>query len=274
MIAVNGSPIKIEFFPDNTQRLNVPLSSTKDVIISWKYETDIECLTLYYIVNHFCENYKKVKITLYIDYFPNARMDRVKSSDEIFTLKWFAKFINDLNFDRVVILDPHSNVTPALINNVKIISARTKLINILKYTKFDEIYPGTWNNIYLYYPDKGAYTKYIDQFPEFKYLFGEKVRDWKTGVIQSLEVHNPTNLHPDYRGIIFMIDDICSHGGSLYYSAKALKEKFPKATILSYTSHTENEFPTLQKAFDEGLITKHYTTNSLYKLKNKNIEII
>ena len=71
-----------------------------------------------------------------------------------------------------------------------------------------------------------------------------------------------------------MIDDICSHGGSLYYSAKALKEKFPKATILSYTSHTENEFPTLQKAFDEGLIDRHYTTNSIYNQTNPKIRVI
>ena len=71
-----------------------------------------------------------------------------------------------------------------------------------------------------------------------------------------------------------MIDDICSYGGSLYYSAKALKEKFPKATVLSYTSHTENEFPTLQKAFDEGLIDRHYTTNSIYNQTNPKIRVI
>ena len=31
---------------------------------------------------------------------PNARMDRVKKADEVFTLKWFADFINALHFCR------------------------------------------------------------------------------------------------------------------------------------------------------------------------------
>ena len=61
-----------------------------------------------------------------------------------------------------------------------------------------------------------------------------------------------------------MIDDICSYGGTFYYSAKALKEAFPNSYVNSWATHTENDFPTLQKAFDEELILHHFTTNSLY----------
>ncbi len=48
-------------------------------------------------------------------------MDRVKNSDEVFTLKYFAEFINDLKFDTVEVGDPHSNVSTMLIDNISII---------------------------------------------------------------------------------------------------------------------------------------------------------
>jgi len=70
-----------------------------------------------------------------------------------------------------------------------------------------------------------------------------------------------------------MIDDICSYGGTFYHSAKELKKAFPNTDIYSYSTHTENYFPTLQKAFDEGLIEKHFTTNSLYKIENNKIHV-
>lgn len=46
-------------------------------------------------------------------------MDRVKNPDEVFTLKYFCEFINDLKFDVVYVNDPHSDVSMALLNNVK-----------------------------------------------------------------------------------------------------------------------------------------------------------
>ena len=47
----------------------------------------------------------------------------VKSSDEVFTLKWFAKFLNSLQLDNVKVHDPHSNVSTALIDNIEIVPA-------------------------------------------------------------------------------------------------------------------------------------------------------
>ena len=71
-----------------------------------------------------------------------------------------------------------------------------------------------------------------------------------------------------------MVDDICSYGGTFYYSAKTLKEMFPTSKIYSWTTHTENKFPTLQKAFDEGLIELHFTTDSLYRSQNDKIKVL
>lgn len=45
-------------------------------------------------------------------------MDRVKNKDEVFTLKYFCEFINSLEFDEVTVVDPHSSVSRALLNNL------------------------------------------------------------------------------------------------------------------------------------------------------------
>ena len=70
-------------------------------------------------------------------YIPNARMDRVKNSDEVFTLKYFAEFINDLKFDTVEVLDPHSNVSTALIDNISIIEPTDIILHILETVNSD-----------------------------------------------------------------------------------------------------------------------------------------
>ena len=123
MITVNGEEIKIEHFPDGTQRLNyLPKFYKKDeyVVFSWKYQSDEELVTLIFLVNHLRENGFTGKFILDLDFVPNGRMDRTYNDWEVFTLKYFCKIINDLNFAKVFILDPHSNVTPALINNVDV----------------------------------------------------------------------------------------------------------------------------------------------------------
>lgn len=86
----------------------------KQKAIVWNYESDAEMVVLYYITKHL-KNAGFI-VSLYMPYIPNARMDRVKNNDEIFTLKYFAEFINSLEFEAVYVRDPHSNVSCALIN--------------------------------------------------------------------------------------------------------------------------------------------------------------
>jgi ribose-phosphate pyrophosphokinase len=57
------------------------------------------------------------KFELIMPYIPYARQDRECVEGESFTLKVFTNILNSANFDRVVVLDAHSDVAPALINN-------------------------------------------------------------------------------------------------------------------------------------------------------------
>lgn len=270
MILVNDVNLKIDNFPDATERLKYdPITMGKSInTITWRYEGEFECMTLWFITNHIKNHLPGRPLNLRLVYAPNARYDRVKDSSEVFTLKWFAEFINILRFTNVSILDPHSNVTTALIDRVSVESPKQHIQCVIDTIENNGFMP------VLYFPDEGAMKRYSDMFKDYLFLYGEKKRDWKTGEIQGLNLRgNAEKLESIVNPNFLMIDDICSHGGTFYYSAKTLKEAFPNCYINSWATHTENDFPTLQKAFDEGLIVNHFTTNSLYSHTHNNIKV-
>lgn len=284
MISVNNQIVDVQHFPDRTQHLKAPqpkLASTPtgdklQVVFTWKYENDEELVTLMFLSKHYRDNYPYAQQLLTMWYVPNARMDRVKKSDEVFTLKYFCEIINDLGFDMVTVLDPHSNVTPALLNHVTVDSPKFSITK----TVMDL---GLGNDDYLYFPDEGAYKRYGDLFPGKKnVLIGHKVRDWETGKIQGLRITTPEGYEPDEfqcmgRNVI-MIDDIISYGGTLAYSADKLKELCFEH-IYAYATHTENsvldpEKGTLLKRLNDGTVEFIYTTDSLYSGEHEKIKVL
>ena len=206
----------------------------------------------------------KENIHLYMPYIPNARQDRVKTSEDVFTLKYFAGVINSLGFKSVRVLDPHSSVSEAFIDNI-IIEKPTKLIEdvIEKITKIEGEAPS------MFYPDEGAGKRYSGMIP-LPYASGIKKRDWATGQIKGLDVAGDVDNIEGKN--ILIVDDICSKGGTFYFSAKKLKELGAKNIYLHIT-HCEN---TIFEGdiLTSGLITKIYTTNSILTKKHEIIEII
>ena len=130
MIRINNEILKKEYFPDNTLRVR-KLIKDKDIEIEWLYENDEEMAWLYFITKHIKENKSVNSVILKMPYIPNARMDRVKNKDEVFTLKYFAEFINSLEFDKVIVRDAHSYVSLALINNLLAIFLTLLLLLLL-----------------------------------------------------------------------------------------------------------------------------------------------
>lgn len=289
MIKVNGIEIKNEHFPDGTQRLlDIDIFRLtnryidKEFIFDWKYENDEELITLIYLVNHLRENIYSIKLydfILNLAYVPNARMDRTKSINEVFTLKHFCKLINDLEFDKVVVWDPHSNVCTALLNNVfsaNCMPLINECIDKIEEENFKKRYD--FNEIIYYYPDAGAAKKY-SEIINGKYIYGEKVRDWKTGEIKGLEIKfdRAQDVHLD-NCVILMIDDIISYGGSLYYSTEALKKLNPKK-IYAYVTHAENSVLDKEKGkfiklLEDGSVEKLFTTDSIFTGKHEKIEVL
>ena len=272
MIKINGKPVEIGKFPDGTALLKCeprPYVNSGYAKLSWYYENDREFLALMYIVKHLRAN-SVSGVYLYMPYIPNARMDRVKNSEDVFTLKYFAELLNSLEIDRIEVLDPHSSVSEALINNLMVISPRcyieTVLGNIMpQLRKIHE--PDA--DILMFYPDEGAMKRYSGMV-DIPYAFGIKKRDWKTGTIEGLDVAGAVDQITGKD--ILIVDDICSRGGTFYHSAKKLKELGAKDIYL-YVSHCENTI--LEGELLEGdLIKKVYTTNSIFTKSHEKIEVL
>ena len=272
MIKVNNEIIDIEHFPDGTQRLFLELMrwTPGKYSIDWRYEKEEELSALIYITRHLRNDPSTKLVKLKMSYLPNARMDRIHKREEVFTLKGFADVINWLNFDLVEILDVHSNVTSALINNAIIQTPRPYIRAVIKEIEKDNM------DLILYFPDEGAAKRYSDMFPEYRYCYGEKKRDWDTGKILGLDIKsNGINLSGK---TILMIDDIISYGGSLYYSANTLKEKGVNK-IYAFATHTENsvldrENGTLIKALENNTVERLFTTDSIFSKQHEKITIM
>lgn len=267
MILVDGQEIKLTTFPDNTSSFRFEAVRLIEKLemgrcgIEWRYDGDHECIILWYLVNHIRSTVDEdICICLYLPYIPNARMDRVKNDDEVFTLKWFSNFINALNFHQVVVLDPHSNVATALINNVIVIQPDEliqKVINTIGA-----------NDLLLCYPDEGAAKRY-SELMEAEYIFGIKHRNWRTGKIERLELTDSWKVIGQN---VLIVDDICSRGGTFTYTAKALKEAGAKEIFL-YVSHCENTI--LQgDVLTDGMISRVFTTSSILRASHEKISII
>lgn len=275
MIRVSGEIVKINKFPDGTPRINLDVENIKEdeydgrpcILIDWFYENNDEMFYLMLVKKHLERHLTNVDYYLFMPYIPNARMDRVKNDDEVFTLKYFCDFINSLNFSRVYVLDAHSDVSTALLNNCKNDNPRDYIKDAIRQISDD---------IVLYFPDAGAAKRYSDLFPEIMYCYGEKKRDWKSGKILGLDIRNNGI---DLNGkTVLMIDDIIAYGGSLFYSANALKE-VGVDKIYAYATHTENsildrEKGTLIKSLENNTVERLFTTNSLFSGKHDKITVL
>ncbi len=288
MIYINLKPFEPLHFPDGTQMMldfKVYTSQLRDqgvcTEIYWRYENDEECMRLFYIVNHIKEHDPKAEIILTMPYLPNARMDRTKNVKEVFTLKYFCRFINDLGFARVRVLDPHSEVGVALLDRVEVMT--DALERYINYAIAESEDKSEDSELIVFFPDAGAMKRYRDMKPfrRIEMVYGQKVRNWETGKIEGLEImnkdgHKLDDGNPLSGKSVLMIDDIISYGGTMYYSAKKLKE-LGAEHIFAYATHVENsildpEKGTFIKCLEDGTVEKLYTTDSIYNKKHEKIK--
>jgi ribose-phosphate pyrophosphokinase len=261
MIKVNGEIVKINRFPDNTERLELSKLLIRELIqIDWHYDQGEE-MSLYFITRHIQECKTHKKLVLNMPYVPHARMDRVEGHFNVFTLKYFCDFINSLHFDKVIIKDPHSNVVAALLNNVFIPKLGSTLNAVAK-----KVFSS--RNDILFFPDEGACKRYAGMV-DHPYAFGIKKRDWSTGKIIGLDVHGTI---PEKPFNVLIIDDICSYGGTFLHAARKLKE-LGADKIYLYVTHCENSI-LKGELISSGLLENIYTTDSIFTEKHDLIKVL
>jgi len=206
-----------------------------ELIITQRYNTVADLFDIVLAVNAArIMGFKTIKLVL--PYFPAARQDRVCNEGEPLTIKVFADIINSCNFEEVVILCPHSEVTPALINNVKVLDE----LDYVLQTVQDNINGRHFNIVC---PDAGAgkrvgkivqYLAHNNGHVTFNLIRCEKVRDVKTGELKEFFVQSD-----DLGGYPTLIcDDILSMGGTFVGLGNKLKEK-NCGKLMLFTAHAD-----------------------------------
>lgn len=255
MIIFNGKEIKQEHFGDGTLKALVPETLKRSTFnfnffgnasnienVYWCYDNDSEIFMLQCLVDEIrdCKGIN-CQIELTLPYVPHARQDR-KVSGRFFTLKSFANMLNNMKFDSVKVLDPHSDVCMALIDRCYQMAKPCEVL-----TTSDE-------GVVFMYPDAGAAKKYS---ADSSAIIGNKKRD-KDGNIVSYELLN----FVEGTESVVIVDDICSYGGTFVSAAKALKEKGVK-NISLIVSHCEDN---IEKGEVFNYIDHVYTTDSICHL--------
>jgi ribose-phosphate pyrophosphokinase len=186
---------------------------------------------------------------LVIPYVPFGRQDRVAAHGDCFSLKVFADLINGLRLDRVVVTDPHSDVTTALINNCEVIGQDQVFAPILAGFGYH----------WLVSPDAGAAKKIhkLSTPNTIGVIECSKRRNVRTGEIEGVVVHSEDIEHID----CVIVDDICDGGRTFVEIAKVLRQRRPGRIVLMVT----HGFFTKGLSVFDGLIDEVYTRKGRVK---------
>lgn len=189
---------------------------------------------------------------LKMGYIPYARQDRRCVKGDAFSLKAFCVILNSLKFDKVIVVDPHSDVSTALIDNVVVITQ-------LDVIKSDAITQDLMYNTIAVSPDAGANKKTfgIAQQAGKSFIRADKIRDVCDGHILDTVVYCD-----DLEGADVTIwDDICDGGRTFIELIKKLKEKnVGKVTLfVTHGIFSKGYEPLFESGVDQIITTNTFS---------------
>jgi ribose-phosphate pyrophosphokinase len=190
-------------------------------------------------------------VSLFIPCMFGQRSDRRFQSGQSFDLKIIANLINSCEFSKVKILDTHSDVTLALINNSEKVSSFQYVEEAVKDINSD--------NLVLVSPDAGAYKKVFTYAEDLNLpvVAANKYRDLDG------------NINLSFLGGVdgkdcLIVDDLCDGGYTFLLLARALRSQGASKVYL-YVSHGY-----FSKGYDElaTCIDGIYCTNSVKDIRH------
>lgn len=256
-------------FPDGTTNFRVETPESGAVTI---LAQELNIVDIALTVNALRNKGYKGKINLFCPYIP-ARQDRICNEGEPFTVKVYAELINGLGLDKVITLEPHSDVLPALIDNVEV-------WGIEDVFDFDRIVEPDLNvRLVLVAPDAGAAkrTNSLAKFLKAKYpeknisvKQASKVRNVEDGTIEKIEA--PTNSNPFDQYLI--VDDVCAMGGTFLGLYDEMKRNGAKNIdiVLAHVDRERNGLDALCKKFRKVYITN--SQSNYQYVKKENLQVV
>ena len=263
LVDVEKSDIKykISKFPDGQQTIDLidfaPYEIFDKIIQIKSRLNSFKDLELIICANQILKNLGAQYVSLYVPYFLGSRSDRKFQEGGVNYLKQvICPIINSQNFNSVIVMDPHSDVLEACINNYKKLDNFKLVDDALSYLIGDN----EEDKVVLVSPDAGAYKKVYDVAKEFKIkniITATKVRDMVTGNILRTEIP-VLDQHNDL--IYVIVDDICDGGRTFVELAKVIKEGRPTAKVYLVVTHGifSAGFKTLNEYIDGVFCTNSY----------------
>lgn len=188
---------------------------------------------------------------LVLPYIPYARQDRISNPGEALSIKVFANILNTLNYRQVYVLDPHSDVCTALIENVRVLP---------QWEIFADSIP---QNVDLIAPDAGALKK-VYKLQEAVRALGNDVsvriankhRDTHTGKISHTTIEGQAT-----NKTCVVIDDICDTGHTLLELSKVIKTQYDKCILMVTHGIFSEGIEALSEVYDRILATNSFNGN-------------
>jgi len=200
------------------------LNSHRSLEIQTRINTSDDFLFLLLVIDTLKKDYQNHTIDVFIPYMLYQQADRDFSVGECFSLRTVTKILNAIGVNSYTIYDPHSDVTPALLQNCKVIDNSDYIKWVLEQLPSLGKYSNGFNVVMLS-PDAGAYKKIYKLANKIQFkgevASANKSRSISTGNIDSLEL----SKH-DFEGKdVLIVDDICIGGRTFIELAKKLKER-------------------------------------------------
>jgi len=251
-IIVNGELIQHFIFPGGECQVVIKSTICELTNITAIITCSDDLISLLLTVNAIRHINPNTSISLLLPYVPYARQDRVCSYGEALSIQVITSLINHMNFDSVIIYDPHSDVTPALLDRCKVIT-QAELFN-----QSDIASLTVSNNMILLAPDAGAEKKIQSVAKNLSHRFlmknieiisASKIRNVEDGKITGIQIHG------EVQGKSFVIvDDICDGGQTFINLAQQLKIQGANELYL-YVTHG---------IFSKGLSVLHPYFKAIY----------
>ena len=226
------------------------------VIIASNMVTSSDIMTTFLATDAIRKMFPKISVELLAPYFPYARQDRYMVNGEPLSIKVISNLVNTMNYTTVHVLDPHSDVTSALVNNIKIIDNFPFINMVYKNIDCTSKY-----KVCVVSPDAGFEKKLSKIVTKMNIdgnniIYGTKKRDVSTGKLSGFgfngDVNNKTCL---------ILDDICDSGGTFIGLAQKLREGGAKQIHLAISHGIFSKG--VEHLLDNG-IDYVYTTDSCF----------
>lgn len=195
-------------------------------------------------------------LRLVLPYVPFARQDRVAVDGEPLSVAMMCSFINMFNLNEIEVWDPHSDVTTALLTNVRVRSTKQLMIDAFSRHQAEHLLSEST----LLAPDAGARKRVAGLAKAFgvPVIYADKTRDIVSGKLSAPEVHGDIPERP-----ITLVDDCADGGFTFIQLAKLLRTRTTQPLYLYVTHGLFTKGLDELKQYFDGIFTANCKDASL-----------